>query len=243
MEDIIMDLEYLRELDYSTEEIEEYSQNWNDSIIRFLAENKDIVLENMKYLCPFFNKELILKFPVFYTDSFTISPKLFKERIDLFRKSFPDNWINIIEKQFWGYDGICGSNYRPFLRVLGSYIDSDINDAIHQLKNPGTITFEFIVLLKKEVGIELSADCFFEEWLLEIEMSKYEVLRNAKYLLDKGLSRKVVEDLLTQTPFLMMLSELEVNKRLVDGFGENYIETMQETDLDIFMEILEEIGW
>lgn len=238
-----MDLEYLRELGYGTEEIEEYSRSCNDSAISYLAENKDSVLENMKYLRPFFNKELILKFLFFYKDAFTISPELFKKRIDLFRKSFPDDWTDIIEKQFWGYDGIYGSNYQPFLDVLGSYKESDITHAIHQLENPNTITFEFIVLLKKAVGIELSADYFYEEWLLDLEVSKYEVLGNTKYLLDKGLSKEVVEDILTQAPFLMMLSELEVNKRLVEGFGENYVKTMQGMDLDTFTKKLEEIGW
>ena len=238
-----MDLSYLYSLGYTEEKITNYSKYWAPEIIEYLAENSDYVAENMRYLQDDFEEDLLLKLPVFYPETFVLKPELFQERIRMLKDAFSYEWIDIIENQFWGYDGIPGTNYKPIMRTLASYDDADIQDAIKQLKNPYDITFEFMVLLSKDAGLEISAANFFEEDLWWIESSKYEVLRNAKLLLEKGLTKELVEDIICSAPYLMMLSEMEVKSRLRDGFGEEYITTMQDLDSKSFFEKLEEIGY
>lgn len=237
-----MDLNYLKRLGYTEQEIEEYTRSWNENNISYLSENENSVSENMNYMMAYFDKDLVLKLSVFYSSTFVLSPLLFKKRIQLLRNAFPDDWIEIIKKQFWGYDGIPGTNYEPIMRVMGAYDDSDVERAIKQLKNPQNIIFEFIVLLK-DVGIELSAADFYEEFLMDLEESKYEVVRNAKTLVKIGISIEVVESIITNAPFLVMLSEMEVIERLRNRFGENYKDIINEMEEDAFLEALEEIAW
>ena len=56
-----MDLSYLKELGYSEKEIKDYSTYWCEGHIAYLADQKENVFVNMKYLQPYFNKELLLK--------------------------------------------------------------------------------------------------------------------------------------------------------------------------------------
>lgn len=234
-----MDLSYLKQMGYTTEEIEEYSGSWNEKIISCLADNGDVVFENMQYLKPYLDRKLLLKLPVFYDNTFTISPARFKARMDLFRESFPDDWLDIIKKQFYGYSGIYGSNYKPIMSMAGSDNDSDMVEAIEQLKYPENTVFEFMILLQ-EVEIDVSADDFCENCLLDLEVGKHEILENVKTLLDAGLNTDLMKNLLCECPYLMLLSEMEVKEILIERFGENYIEEMQEMDCDTLVEILED---
>lgn len=131
------------------------------------------------------------------------------------------------------------ANYKPIMAVLADD-NRDIEKAIKQLQNPYDIIFEFMVLLKNDVGITASADNFFEDFLWDLEEFKYEVVRNAKQLINKGLTIDMVEDILYNAPYLMGLSEMEVDERLKKVFGENYINEM---DNDTFLELLEKIAW
>lgn len=240
---INIELNYLKELGYSEDEISEYAKSWNNGIISYLAENSENVSRNMTYLMNELDKDILLKFPVFYSSTFTISPELFEERMMKLKSAFPDEWVDIIEKQFWGYDGIKGTDYEPIMRSMGSYDDSDVEKAIEQFKNPQSITFEFIVLLSERIGISLSAEDFPEYSLLDLEVAKYEVVRNAEYLTEAGLPMELVKRVICNAPYLMMLSELEVQVRLSEGFGENFISRMQELDEDSFYEALDGIAW
>ena len=52
--------------------------------------------------------------------------------------------------------------------------------------------------------------------------------------------------MICQAPFLFTLSKLEIQERLHKGWGEDYInemENMCSDDCDKFFEILEDIGW
>lgn len=238
-----MKFNYLLDLGYSTEEIEDYSNHWNPGIIEFLLENAENVSKNMSYLLSYFSKDFVLRLTIFYPDSFSISPECFQDRICALQQAFPEEWKEIIEKQFWGYNGIPGSNYKPFLYTVGVYDDAVYKNAIEMLQNPERIVFEFMVLLSRDVGIEVLADSFFEDDLWNLECSKYEVVRNAKHLISEGLTLCMVEDMLYNAPYLMMLSEIEITERLKKAFGEEYIAEMKEMDDDSFLDKLEEIAW
>ena len=115
------------------------------------------------------------------------------------------------------------------------------------LKHPEEIVWEFIVLLN-ELGIDISTDDINlrDDWLINLEESKYEIERNTRALLDAGLAIEVIEDMICQAPFLFTLSKLEVQERLHKGWGEDYInemENMCSDDCDKFFKILEDIGW
>lgn len=238
-----MELSYLQALGYSEKEIADYSKSWAQDIIEYLAENSDYVFKNMRYLQDDFSKDLLLKLPVFYPDTFAISPIRFKEKMTMLKNAFPDEWKKIIEQQFWAYSGIAESTYEPILEVFGSNDDSALEKAIEQLKNPDTITFEFLVELSKEVGINVSPNDILcdETYLWFLEESKNEIVTNAKYLIGKGLSKDTVEQIICSTPDLMMLPRLEVEAKLEEGFGENYITSMEDMELDTFYEKLNEL--
>ena len=235
-----MDLDYLKHLGYSQNEIQSYANSWNTNIILYLAENSDSVSENMNFIKKEFDKDLLLKLPIFYPDSFVLPPMYFRERMQLFKDSFPDDWVEIIEQQFWGYEGRPGTNYRPIMMEMAS--SDGLNKAIKQLENPEDITFEFMIMLSEGVGIELYADDFNDlELLLEMEVFKHEIIRNSKHLIGLGLSRDIVEGIIRNEPYLMMLSELEVVGRLRDKFGEDFINEMSKMDEDSIYLILEKI--
>lgn len=239
----LMSIHYLKKLGYSEKEIEKYAESWNENIISYLADNSDAVYENMNYLFKDFDKDLLLKLPVFYPETFALLPEVFRKRMSLFKAEFPDEWNEIVEKQFYGYDEIPGTNYEPIMKVMGSYDDTCIAKAIEQLKNPQEIVFEFLVLLSKHIGIELSASDFYEDYLLSLEEAKFELVRNAEYLIELGLPVEIVELVITNAPYLMMLSKGEVKSRLIKGFGEDFISKMQGLDEDAIVEVLEEVGW
>ena len=58
-----------------------------------------------------------------------------------------------------------------------------------------------------------------------------------------GLPVEIVELVITNAPYLMMLSKGEVKSRLIKGFGEDFISKMQGLDEDAIVEVLEEVGW
>ena len=94
----------------------------------------------------------------------------------------------------------------PVVVYLGR--DKNIEKAIKQLQNPQDIVFEFLILLKK-IGINLSGYDFFDEELLwDMEVGKYEIVSNAKNLIEQGLPESVVSKIICGTSLLMMLSEI-----------------------------------
>lgn len=238
-----MNLNYLKELGYTKNEIEGYSSSWNNNTIMYLAENSDYVSSNMRYLKDDFDHNLLLKLPIFYSETFTLSPELFEKRVVLLKNAFPDCWTDIVEKQFWGYCGIGSESYRPIMSVLGSYDELYINESIKQLQNPQEIVFGFMLLLQKNLEIELSVDSLYDEILWDMKVSKYEIVRNANTLINQGLSKNMVCDIIAYAPYLMMLSESEVKTRLSKSFGKNYISEIQKMDNEIFLDKLEEIAW
>lgn len=227
-----MNLEYLLRLGYSEQEVEEYSKEWNENIISYLAENSGKVEENMRYLQEALDRELLMKLPVFYPNAFTLAPNVFVERIGLLKQAFPDEWADIIEKQFWGYDGVVGTDYQPVLAAIGSYDEKDIADAIAAIKNPGSHTYEFMSLLKKETGIEVSVDAVSDDLLLTLEMDKYMIVENAKAFVEKGFSNHLIEEVFWYSPLLMTCSVTEVERELIRVFGEDYVQVMKKAEED-----------
>lgn len=92
-----------------------------------------------------------------------------------------------------GYDGIAGTNYEPILESVGCCFESDFEKNLEMLKHLEEIVWKFIVLLN-ELGIDISTDDINlrDDWLINLEESKYEIERNTKALLDAGLAIEVI---------------------------------------------------
>lgn len=109
--------DYLSELGYSREDIVSYICSWNKNIITDLVDCHENVTANMKYIEDDFDSELLLKLPVFYPETFVMDPQVFKKHFDILKTEFPDEYADIIEKQFWEDDGT-RENCVPILEVL-----------------------------------------------------------------------------------------------------------------------------
>ena len=230
---------YLYELGYSEEQINGHLQRWNEGIISYLGENSDNVLENMKYISSYFDSSLLLKLSIFYSDTFVLSPHIFKERFDMLKNEFPQDFVDIVEKQFLGYDGSAmgavddDSLYIPYMASM-SRGDQQIYKAIESIKNPHTRMYEFIVMLEKYVGINVLPEDIGEDILLDLEVSKWEVVHNAEYLVEKGLAVEQIEDILCYCPFAMMGSTGELEMYLVEAVGDDYVDAINEMSNEEF---------
>lgn len=223
---------YLTELGYSDSDIHSYSTAWNKGILDYLEENKAHVLENMRYLQPDFDKELLLKLPVFYPNAFVLSSDVFVQRFEILKNSFPDDYVDIVQKQFWGYDGYDAAGgvpvlYEPFLGMLHED-EETVKTAVESLTNPASRQYEFIIMLQKDIGIDISTDDIPEEELLDLECGKWEVLANAKTLTELGLTKDLLAELLWHCPHVLTYSTAELKNVLSRKFGDAYIEVLNE---------------
>lgn len=140
----------------------------------------------MSYIKEDIEKELLLKFSVFYPETFAMSHESFKECIDLIRRKLPD-YRDLFVKQFWGYEGtdsIYATEeeisdemlYIPLLQVVGKSNEEQLRMAISSLKEPSQRLYKFIMMLNKELGMSLTAEDFPEGCLLDLDISKWEAL-------------------------------------------------------------------
>lgn len=243
------DLFYLKELGYSDDEIQSYQQSWAEGILSYLSENQTYVLENMRFLQDDFEPDLLLKLPVFYPDAFVLYPQTFRKYLSLLKTEFPDGWVDIIEKQFWGYDGIAASEanggnetdpvlYQPYLETIGTNREENVHKALDSLRHPSSRVYDFIDKLKTETGITLSAEDLPEEVLPDLEVAKYEVVDNVCFLQQQGISDCVIEEILICNPIMMCGSESELDDMLKSAFGKDYSKKLEEMTLEDIDETL-----
>ena len=234
----IKDYHYLVDLGYSSSDINAYCLAWNKGILDYLSSNKEHVSKNMLYLQTAFNKDLLLKLPVFYPSSFALEPMVFIERFEKLKVAFPYDYAEIVEKQFWGYEGydtvyvphkeVANSVlYEPFLEVLANG-DESVIDAVMSLTNPTSRHYKFLIMLQKNIGLDVSADDVQEEYLLDLECGKWKVLRNAENLIELGLAKDLLLELLWHCPHILTYSASELESVLSNYFGDNYIEVLHQ---------------
>ena len=227
---------YLLELGYTEDEIAGYSRCWADGILSYLAGNSYHVLQNMSYIKEDLERELLLKFPVFYPETFVMNHESFKKDIDLIRRELPD-YKELFVKQFWAYEGTDSiyatkeeiSNeilYIPLLQVVGIGDENQLCIAISSLKEPSQRLYKFIMMLNKEFGMSLTAEDFPDDCLLDLEISKWEVLRNSEFLLAEGVSEDIVCRFYWSCPWVLTCSVEGLQATLQEDFGENYIEVI-----------------
>lgn len=237
------DLSFLVELGYSDDEIQSYRQSWADGILSYLSENQTYVLENMRFLQDDFDPDLLLKLPVFYPDAFVLPPTVFQANLEELRFVFPEEWPDIIETQFWGYDGFDSEYmnintvrdpvlYQPFLETVGTNQIKKIQKAVLSLCKPSSRIYKFIVMLEKDAGIDISAEDLSEDYLPILEEGKYEVTDNVAFLQQQGLSNSMIEEILTCNPLLLCETETDLENSLMDAFGEPFPQIMEEMPIE-----------
>lgn len=234
---------YLYELGYSEKYINDYLKKWNNDIISFLDEHSDSVLENIQYISSYFEPEILLKFPIFYPHTFVLKPSIFKERFEMLKNEFPQDFVDIVEKQFWGYEGFDSMYIKKNVVVDDIYYipymesmcrdNQQVHKAIESIKNPCRRIYKFLIMLEQDFGINVLPEDI-EDMLLDLEVSKWEIEHNAKYLVEKGLAVETVKDILCHCPFIMMGSVNELEKTLVKTFGDNYVDTINKMLIDEF---------
>lgn len=234
----VEDYHYLAALGYSSSEINAYCLAWNKEILEYLLSNKEHVSKNMLYLQTDFDKDLLLKLPVFYPSSFALEPSVYIERFEKLKAAFPYDYAEIVKKQFFGYEGYdtvyvphtkgtFSVLYEPFLEVLAIGEES-VKDAVVSLSKPTSRHYKFLIMLQKDVGLNVSADDVQEEYLLDLECGKWEVLRNAENLIKRGLIKDLLQELLWHCPHILTCSTLELESALSNHFGDNYIEVLNQ---------------
>ena len=234
-----VDMSYLFSLGYTEEDLREYEASWADGIIAFLSANQANVIENMRFLRQDFESDLLLRLPVFYPDAFALEPQDFSKHVSALKAAFPYDWSDIIEGQFSGFDGMDGTYmtedvvknrilYQPFLETVGTNRESDVMEALRSLQAPSSRIYKFIVMLTKETGLDLAAEDFPEETLLDLEQAKYEVVDNVCALQKKGMTESVIRTILWCNPMMLWCSTSYLDNVLRSSFGDNYVETMEE---------------
>lgn len=231
---------FLGELGFSEKELSLYMLKCFDENFDFLADYSDNVILNLKYLQDSFNENLLLKFLIHYPQTFIMDPDLFKERFDLLKSEFPYSYDEIVEKQYWGYEGIDGTfgngedipapkwKFVPFLMSMAKD-DEHVQKAIESLKHPRTRIYKFVEIFNWQGELDITVeDIADEDWLLDIEVYKWDILNNIEYLKKKKLPSDIIEDILYFCPHILMGSTMEVESVLVEHFGENYAQTMPE---------------
>ena len=238
-----IDVSYLQELGYSEEELRSYEQSWADGILEYLYDNQTYVLENMRSIQSDFDSDLLLKLPIFYPDAFVLPPTVFQANLEELRFVFPEEWPDIIETQFWGYDGFDSEYmniktvrdpvlYQPFLETVGTNQIKKIQKAVLSLCKPSSRIYKFIVMLGKDAGIDISAKDLSEDYLPILEEGKYEVTDNVAFLQQQGLSNSMTEEILTCNPLLLCGTETDLENSLIDAVGEPFPQIMEEMPIE-----------
>jgi hypothetical protein len=230
--------EYLWKLGFSEETINHYMKRWFEENFDFLYNYKENVYLNLKCMQESFSENLLMKFLIHYPQTFIMDPVLFEERFNLIKTEFPDVYDEIIEGQYWGYDGIDGTfggetppepawNSIPYLMSMARK-DEDVKNAIESLKHPRTRVYRFVQDFDWQCEIDVTAeDIADEDWLLDIERFRWDMVHNITSLKNKKMPKEIIEDIVYFCPHILMDAETQVESILVEHFGENYVETMQ----------------
>lgn len=221
-----MDVDYLKQFGYTEIELEQYLNSWNNNIILVLSDNKDTVLKNMQLIKNEFDKDLLIKFPVFYVDTFCLTHSIFKKRITIFKNTF-SNWKEIVIEQFYGCDEMSEAEY-PVLKAMGSYDIKIFYDSMNFLLPDNDKKYEFMVLLEKEAGIDINRNDFICDDLYSYEVNKHEIVKNAIMLVNEGFPKDIVKDMIANNIDIFCYSKDGLKAALIKAYGTDYRKRIKE---------------
>ena len=93
-------------------------------------------------------------------------------------------------------------------------------------------------MLKEEVGIDLEPFEIIETWVWDFEVSKYDVVSNAKMLRDEGLFLNIILDLIFYAPDCLLNTNEGLQNHLVSEFGDDYIDEMNQMDEEKLIDLM-----
>lgn len=232
---------FLNELGYTEEEVESWKNDWNPYIVEYLGNNAKTVMKNMQFVKEDFEKELLLKFIIFYCDSFSMDSDKFSLYVTQLKEALPDEWRDILVEQFWGYEGYgvyVGQNdidkilYEPFLETIASQDQEKIDKSIHSLVHPEERDYQFIIMLNKICGLNISTEDFDEDCLFSLERFKHEVVDCVKELLAVGVYEDAVMQIMWINPYLLENGWHWLKIVFQKEFGEEWIDYLNERSED-----------
>lgn len=216
-----MDVDYLKQLGYTEIELEQYLNNWNNNIILVLSNNKDTVLKNMQLIKNEFDKDLLIKLPIFYVDTFCMTHSIFQERLNIL-KSTLSNWKEIVIEQFYGCDEMAEAEYQPVLKAMGSYDIKIFYDSLNFLSLDNDKKYEFMVLLEREAGIDINRNDFINDDLYSYEVNKHEIVENAIMLVNEGFPKDIIKDMIANNLDIFCYSKDGLKAALIKAYGIDY---------------------
>ena len=217
-------------LGYTRQEVKKYPRKWKKAAIKVLEENSPAVFENMRYLQPYFDKEILLKLTALHSYAFNQPPELFKKRFSLLHNHFPDDWAEIIKNQLMANDDVLNnSSYLMFMEAVGYHDDSYVEEAINDILHPEKNCYEFMTFLPR-AEIEIDSEQFSGTWVWALEANKYKVASNVKMLMEKGLHGDVIGKIIIHATHLITLSESKIRHNLAATFGDSYVDIMNNLD-------------
>ena len=197
------------------------------------ATNLKNMCRNVQYLLGDIDRHLLLKFAVFYHNSFIMDHQVFANHIDK-AKAASEDWAEIVKKQFYGHDGTGTiipfdfpdfAHYEPYLDVISSFDEDAIQCSLDtSFRHPAERVYEFIALLNQKFGFTLTTADFDEDMLYDLECGKYELAKNSEFFLSKGLTKDSLLFIMSENPWPLMYSQLEIEEYFLREFGDNYIE-------------------
>ena len=227
----------LTNLGYSEDKIRDFFKSLPPVLHEILtnATNLENVYKNVQYLLDDFDRDLLLRFVVFYHNSFVMDHRIFARHIDK-AKAASEDWAEIIKKQYYGHDGTGTiipfdfadfAHYEPYLDVISSYDEDAIQCSLDtSFHHPEERVYEFIALLNEKFGFTLTTANFDENVLYDLECGKYEVANSLEYLLSVGLTKESLLCIMGENPYLLMYGQFEIEECFSCEFGENYVEVI-----------------
>lgn len=256
-----MKLDYLSPL-FSETELRYISDGWNVSPLE-KNESKAVVYDNLKYLKECVtdtDNETILKYAVFYWGAF-VNPA-FKDRLNALIDRH-DDWEEIVEKQFWTYDGFTVSTsdnafhiatlllYEqtigsvdgttpPIMQTIGWESDELFYEYLDLLDSPEKMHWSVLARLKKECGIAVEPEDIGFELMdfLDIEVSKNEILDSTIQLLQLGVNKDAMHTIIINSIHLLTNGYNYVYEVFRNELGDDFVDKINELNKN---ETLEEV--
>lgn len=256
-----MKLDFLLPI-FSESELRYISDGWNVSHLEN-NESKAVVYENLKYLKECVtdtDNETILKYAVFYWGAFV--NRVFKDRLNALIDRH-DDWEEIVEKQFFAYDGfpisaddsaiLLGVRFiqeqtigpvdgttPPIMQTIGWESDELFYEYLDLLDSPEKMHWSVLARLKKECGIAVEPEDIGFELMdfLDIEVLKNEILDSTIQLLQLGVNKDAMHTIIINSIHLLINGYNYVYEAFRNELGDDFVDKINELNKN---ETLEEV--
>lgn len=116
--------DYLLELGYTSEELEEYEEDYADDILELLTDENLVAIyqNNVRYLLNYLEKDEVFPLITWNTSAIMLSSQTFVSRMERIAGVLGENWAQLIYELYW-------ESEEPLWDAVGYLCDSDWEDA------------------------------------------------------------------------------------------------------------------